>query len=62
MAIVIPCLFIIIFTVAAARKVNVFSSFTAGAGEGLKFTLSLLPLLAALFMMCSLNPFRGAAH
>ncbi len=61
MAIVIPCLFIIIFTVAAARKVNVFSSFTAGAGEGLKFTLSLLPLLAALFMMCEIMEASGIA-
>lgn len=61
MSLVIPALFIIIFTVAAAKKVNVFSSFCAGAGDGLKFTLSVLPVIAAVFMMCAIAQASGIA-
>lgn len=61
MPLIIPSLFIIIMTIAVARKVNVFSSFCAGAGEGLKFTLSLIPVLAAVFMMCRLFEISGIA-
>lgn len=61
MSIIIPSLFIIIFTAAIARKVNVFSSFCAGAGDGLKFTLSLVPIIAAVFMMCRLLEVSGIA-
>ena len=61
MSLVIPSLFIIIITAAVAKKVNVFSSFCAGAEEGLKFTLSLLPILAAVFMMCQLLEVSGIA-
>ena len=59
MSVVIPSLFIIIVTVAAAKGVNVFSAFTGGIGEAVKFTLSLLPLLAAVFMMCNLIESSG---
>jgi spore maturation protein B len=54
MAYIIPAIFIVIFIVALCKKVNVFSSFTRGAGEGLNFTLSLLPVLSTIFMMCEL--------
>lgn len=59
MALIIPFLFIFIIGFALLKKVNVFSSFTRGAGEGLKFTVSLLPLLAAIFMMCELFEVSG---
>lgn len=61
MSLVIPVLFVAVTTIAAAKKVNVFSSFCSGAGEGLKFTLSLLPLLAAVFAMCALMEVSGIA-
>lgn len=61
MSLVIPSLFIIIITAAVAKKVNVFSSFCTGAEEGFKFTLSLLPILAAVFMMCQLLEVSGIA-
>ena len=54
MALIIPVIFVVIIIVAAAKKVNVFSSFCAGAEDGMKFALSLLPLLACVFMMCNL--------
>lgn len=59
MAFIIPSVFIIIFIVAAAKKVNIFSSFSAGAGDGLKFTLSLVPVLVCVFMMCELMEVSG---
>jgi spore maturation protein B len=37
----------------------VFSSFTRGAGEGLNFLLSILPVLATIFMMCELFEVSG---
>lgn len=51
---VIPVIFISVFGFAVIKKVNVFNSFTRGAGEAVKFTLSLLPLLACTFIMCEL--------
>ncbi len=62
MALIIPVIFVIIFIVAAAKKVNVFSSFCGGAEEGMKFALSLLPLLACVFMMCSLFEVSGISE
>lgn len=59
MALIIPVIFVIIIIVAVAKKVNVFSSFCAGAEEGMKFALSLLPLLACVFMMCNLFEISG---
>ena len=61
MSLVIPSLFVIIITIAAAKKINVFSSFCAGAEEGFKFTLTLLPIIAAVFMMCNLMEVSGIA-
>lgn len=51
---VIPAVFILVFIVAAFKRVNVFSSFSRGAGEAVKFVFSLLPLLACTFIMCEL--------
>ncbi len=51
---VIPLLFIAVIGYAAIKKVNVFSSFTRGAGEAVRFVYTLLPLLAATFIMCEL--------
>lgn len=59
MSLIVPSVFIVVIAVAAARKVNVFSSFCAGAESGIKFALSLLPTLAAVFMMCALFDSSG---
>ena len=54
MALIIPVIFIAVFIFAAVKKVNIYESFTEGITEALKFTLSLLPCLAAVFMLCEL--------
>jgi spore maturation protein B len=59
MSTIIPIIFIIIILFALHKKVNVFSSFTRGAGEGLNFLLSILPVLATIFMMCELFEVSG---
>lgn len=51
---VIPILFIAVFLFAAIKRVNVFSSFTKGAGDAVKFVFNLLPILCATFIMCEL--------
>lgn len=51
---VIPVIFICVIAFAAVRRVNVFSSFSRGAGEAVKFVFNLLPLLACTFIMCEL--------
>lgn len=61
MALIIPLIFIFVFAFAAIRRVNVYKSFTAGIKDGFDFTLSLLPCLAAIFMMCELFEVSGLA-
>lgn len=51
---VIPLIFICVILCAALKRVNVFSAFSRGAGEAVKFVFSLLPLLACTFIMCEL--------
>lgn len=51
---IIPLLFIAVTLFAAIKKVNVFSAFSRGAGEAVKFVLNLIPLLACTFIMCEL--------
>lgn len=51
---VIPLIFIGVLATAAIKKVNVFSSFSRGAGEAVKFVANLIPLLACTFIMCEL--------
>ena len=54
MALIIPIIFIAVFICAAVKKVNIYQSFTEGIEEAFRFTVSLLPCLAAVFMMCEL--------
>lgn len=51
---IIPAVFIIIFVYAAFKKVKIYDEFSKGIGEAVKFTFSLLPCLAAIFMMCAI--------
>ena len=59
MALIIPVIFIAVFLFAVIKKVNVYDSFTEGIHSALKFTVSLLPCLAAIFMMCALFEASG---
>ncbi len=59
MALIIPVIFIAVFIFAVIKKVNVYAAFTDGIQGALKFTVSLLPCLAAIFMMCALFETSG---
>lgn len=59
MALVIPFIFIAIFFIAAFRKVKIFESFSSGVSEAVNFALSILPNLAAIFMMCAVFESSG---
>lgn len=62
MAVIIPVIFIFVFIFAAVKKVNVYESFTDGIKEAFNFTVSLLPCLAAIFMMCALFEESGLSN
>lgn len=62
MALIIPVIFIAVFTFSAIKKVNIYESFTDGITEAFKFTVSLLPCLAAVFMMCELFERSGLSN
>ena len=62
MAFIIPAIFIIVLGCAAIKKVNVYSCFTSGIESALQFVLSLLPCLAAVFMMCALFEESGLSE
>jgi len=53
-ALIIPAVFIAAFVFAAFKKVKIYDEFSKGVGEAVKFTVSLLPCLAAIFMMCAI--------
>ncbi len=61
MALTVPVIFIFVFAFAVIKKVNVYNCFTEGIHEAFKFTVSLLPCLAAIFMMCALFEQSGLA-
>lgn len=61
MSLIVPVIFIFVFLFAAVKKVNVYDSFTRGIKDAFHFTLSLLPCLAAIFMMCALFEQSGLA-
>ena len=62
MALIIPVIFIAVFIFSAVRKVNIYESFTEGISEAFKFTVSLLPCLACIFMMCELFEVSGLSN
>lgn len=53
MAFIIPAVFVAVFVFAAIKKVKIYDEFSKGIGEAAKFTFSLLPCLAAIFMLCA---------
>ncbi len=56
-----PAIFIAVLVFAAVKKVKIYDEFSAGIKEAAKFTLSLIPCLAAIFMMCELFEASGLA-
>lgn len=61
MAFVIPIIFIVVIVFALVKKVRIYDEFSAGVKEAVDFTLSLIPCLAAIFMMCELFETSGLA-
>lgn len=59
MALIIPVIFIAVIVFALIKKVKIYDEFSAGVGEAVNFTLSILPCLAAIFMMCELFESSG---
>ncbi len=59
MALIVPAIFIAVIVFAIIKKVKIYDEFCAGVGEAADFTLSLLPCLAAIFMMCELFEASG---
>lgn len=59
MAYIIPVVFIAVFGFAVFRKVKIYDEFSAGISDAVKFTFSLIPCLAAIFMMCELFEISG---
>lgn len=59
MALIIPVVFIAVFGFAVFKKVKIYDEFSAGVKEAVKFTLSLIPCLCAVFMMCELFEASG---
>ena len=53
-ALIIPAVFIAVFVFAAFKKVKIYDEFSKGVGEAVKYTVSLLPCLEAIFMMCAI--------
>ncbi len=49
---IIPLMFIAVIAYAALKRVHVYTAFSRGVGEALKFTLDLIPLLVCVFIMC----------
>lgn len=58
-AYIIPAVFILVFIFAAIKKVKIYDEFSKGIAEAVKFTISLLPCLAAIFMMCAVFETSG---
>ena len=61
MALIIPVVFIVVFAFAIYKKVKIYDEFSAGVKEAVNFTISLIPCLAAIFMMCELFEASGLA-
>ena len=61
MALIIPLIFIVVIVFAIAKKVKIYDEFSAGVNDAVKFTISLVPFLAAIFMMCELFEASGLA-
>ena len=55
---VVPAIALIAFVLAAIKKVSVYDSFIAGTREAAALTVSLIPYLAAVYMLME-NKIQG---
>ncbi|MCD8373139.1 MAG: hypothetical protein LUD27_07560 [Clostridia bacterium] len=62
MAVVIPVIFIVVIVIATIKKVNCYNAFAEGIKSAVSFTISLIPCLAAVFMMCELFEASGLSQ
>lgn len=62
MAQIIPLLIAFILIFAAVKRVNVYNGFVKGVSEARDFILSLIPCLAAVFIMCELMEASGISN
>lgn len=61
MSLIIPVLIIFIIVFALIKRVNIYDGFSEGIKEAIELSLSLLPCLCAIFMMCALFEASGLA-
>ncbi len=61
MAYIVPVIFIAVLLFAMVKRVKIYDELSAGVKEAVKFTISLIPCLAAIFMMCELFEASGLA-
>lgn len=54
MTLIIPAVFLLVFIFAAFKKVKIYDEFSKGVSDAVRFTISLVPCLAAIFIMCEL--------
>lgn len=59
MAYIIPAVFLAVLGFAVFKKVKIYDEFSKGVSEAVKFTVSLIPCLAAIFMMCEVFEVSG---
>ena len=62
MVYIIPAVFIAVFGFAIFKKVKIYDEFSAGVKEAVQFTISLIPCLAAIFMMCEVFEASGLSN
>lgn len=59
MALIIPAVFLLVFGFALFKKVRIYDEFSQGVKEAVNFTISLIPCLASIFMMCEVFEASG---
>ncbi|MBD5583688.1 MAG: spore maturation protein [Clostridia bacterium] len=59
MALIIPAVFLVVFGFALFKKVRIYDEFSQGVKEAVNFTISLIPCLATIFMMCEVFEASG---
>lgn len=61
MVYIIPVVFCAVLGFAIYKRVKIYDEFSAGVADAVKFVFSLIPCLAAIFMMCEVFERSGLA-
>lgn len=56
---VVPAVILLTVLIAAFKKISVYDSFVTGAKEAVKLTLSVLPYVISVFVMCEIFSASG---